>query len=130
MLPLLTILASLSLFDAAPIARPRWCSPPAMATTTITALRKVLDGGAVERERMYSLPPLPSDSVVRVTDERVCERAARTYYRHELGPIPAGGVVVVRVGNRYAVYGDLRAGEWTILSIYSDQFELISNIAM
>lgn len=127
---MLTILASLSLLVTTPPALQPWCSSPAMASWPMGALRNVLDGGKIDIERMYSLPRLPADSVVRITDERVCERAAHTYYRHILGPIPAGGVVVLRVGNRYAVYGSLRAGEWTILSIYTDRFELVSNIAM
>jgi hypothetical protein len=78
---------------------------------------------------MYSLQHLPPDSVVHVTDERVCERAARAYYRRELGPMPPGGVAVLRIGNRYAIYGARRAGEWTILEIRSKEFELIMTIA-
>ena len=127
---ILPLLVSVALATA-PIgsATPRWCSEPALAYWPLDAARNVLKGNAIEREQMYHLPALPPDSAVVVTDERVCERAARTYYRHRLGPIPPGGVAVVRVGNRYLVYGDNRAGEWTILSIYSDRFELIANIA-
>ena len=73
---------------------------------------------------------LPADSVIVVTDERMCERAARTYYRHELGPMPAGGVTVLRVGNRYVVSGAIRAGEWTITTVYSAQLEGIVSILM
>ena len=128
---LLSLLVSLA-FITTPGRAPaqRWCSEPAIAAWPLGGIREVLKGNAIERERMYALPALPPDSAIVVTDERVCERAARTYYRYRLGPIPPGGVAVVRVGNRYAVYGANRAGEWTILTIYSDRFEYITSIAM
>ena len=128
---LLSLLASLALVTAPGRSPdPKWCSGSALASWPLGALRNVLAGNAIEREQMYALPALPPDSAVVVTDERVCERAARMYYRYRLGPIPAGGVAVVRVGNRYAVYGGNRAGEWTILVIFSDRFESIASIAM
>lgn len=126
---LLSLLAALA-FTAAPArTAPRWCSDPALAASPLYGIRDVLKGNAIEREQMYALPALPPDSAIVVSDERTCERAARAYYRHRLGPIPAGGVAVIRVGNRYVVYGANRAGEWTIMSIYSDRFEPIRNIA-
>src|SRR5690348_14085997 len=126
---ILSFLAALA-FTAAPARpAPRWCSDPALAAWTLDGIRDVLKGNAIEREQMYALPALPPDSAIVVNDERVCERAARAYYRHRLGPIPGGGVTVIRVGNRYVVYGANRAGEWTIMSIYSDRFEPITHIA-
>lgn len=80
--------------------------------------------------RLYSLPRVARDSVVHITDERLCERAATAYYRDTLGPPMPGGVTVARIGNRYAVYGGIRAGEWTIMTIFSMDFEPITNIAM
>ena len=79
--------------------------------------------------RAYSLPRVPRDSPVRIVDERICERASAAYYRYRLGPTPPGGIVVVRIRNRYAVYGANRAGEWTITTIYSLEFEPIVNVA-
>ncbi|HEY2067195.1 MAG TPA: hypothetical protein VGG84_14675 [Gemmatimonadaceae bacterium] len=120
---------ALSMADAPPPPR-AWCSAPALGDHALYALRRVLASDGPERSLMYSLPAVPPDSAVLVRDERTCERAARAYYRHRLGPTPAGGVAVVRIGNRYAVYGAQRAGEWTILSIYSAQFDYIAGIAM
>jgi hypothetical protein len=51
--------------------------------------------------RNYHLPHLPPDSVLVVTDERICERAARAYYRNYIGPRPLVGVEVLRVGDMY-----------------------------
>ena len=127
---LLAFLAALAFrAPAASAPAPRWCSSPALAAWTLGGIRDVLGRNPIVREQMYFLPALPPDSAIVVTDERVCERAARAYYRHRLGPIPAGGVSVIRVGNRYVVYGANRAGEWTIMSIYSDRFEPITNLA-
>ncbi|MGH2898047.1 MAG: hypothetical protein ACRDMZ_05185, partial [Solirubrobacteraceae bacterium] len=70
------------------------------------------------------------DSLVLVRDEHVCERAAHVYYRDRLGPTPPGGVTVVRIRDRYAVYGANRAGEWTIMTIYSLAFAPIVNLMM
>jgi uncharacterized membrane protein len=95
-------------------------------------VRSIVSGHGVEADsarRMYSLPELPADSAFIVTDERVCERAARAYYRGTLGPMPVGGVTVIRVANRYVVSGTLRAGEWSISIIYSNRFEPIASIA-
>lgn len=126
--PFIIALALIGTSGSAPA--PQWCSEPPLAAWPLRTVRSVLAGSAIEREQMYALPALPPDSAIVVTDERVCERAARAYYRHRLGPIPLGGVTVVRVGNRYAVYGGNRAGEWTTLTIYSDRFEYITSIAI
>jgi hypothetical protein len=79
--------------------------------------------------REYGLPHLPPDSAVRVTDERICERAARAYYRGYLGPRPLEGVQVVRAGDTYVVYGSRRGGEWVALAFYTREFELIGAFA-
>ena len=87
------------------------------------------DSRSVEELRLFNLPRVHPDSIVYIDDERLCERAAKVYYRDRLGPRPLGGVSVARVGNRYVVYGDERAGEWTILNIYTLDFRLLSSIA-
>lgn len=123
----LTIFTVFSVLASHRAATP-WCSPAATASWPLESVRNALAERGPTAEQLYALPRVPPDSAIRVTDERVCERAARAYYRYRLGPFPLGGVAVIRIGNRYAVHGDMRAGEWTILSIYSDEFELISSI--
>jgi hypothetical protein len=63
--------------------------------------------------------------VVEVHDQAICERATRAYYRDRLGPYPADGVAVVRIGDSYGVYGSIRGGEWTLLVVYNLNFEPI-----
>jgi hypothetical protein len=109
------------------------CASPTAEELIASRLREVVTDKGVEADldrRMYNLPRVPADSVIAVHDENVCERAARAYYRYRLGPMPEGGLIVVRVRSRYAVYGANRAGEWTIMSIFSLAFEPIVNIAM
>jgi hypothetical protein len=79
--------------------------------------------------RMFHLPRVHPDSIVYSDDERLCERAAKVYYRYRLGPRPLGGVSVARVGDRYVVYGYERAGEWTIMNIYTLDFRLVASMA-
>jgi hypothetical protein len=74
----------------------------------------------------YQLPRVSPDSVRIITDEQICERAARQYYREYLGPPPLGGVVVIHVGDMYVVYGAKRGGEWTSLEIYTRDFEYVA----
>src|SRR5262245_6398432 len=129
----MSLLLAISLLIAAPpeMALP-WCSPSPLAERVIADLESVVEAEGAEADmqrRLYDLPRLPRDSVVRVTDERLCERGARAYYRYTLGPTPPGGVFVLRIANRYAVYGAGRAGEWTIVTIFSPQFEPITYIA-
>ena len=133
MLPILSLAFVATLAIGGPSSEapaPPWCSAPSAAIWPTQAIKRVLESDGAVRERMYALPRMSPDSVVHVTDERVCELAARAYYRYRLGPVPEGGVAVLKVGNRYAVYGANRAGEWTILQIYSENFEFISGIAM
>jgi hypothetical protein len=77
------------------------------------------DSANVVFRRNYHLPQLPPDSVLVVTDERICERAARAYYRNYIGPRPLLGVEVLRVGDIYIVYGAKRGGEWAALEFLS-----------
>jgi hypothetical protein len=112
---------------------PRWCATAEAAAVTRDQLVRVVesDGAMADQSRrVYALPRTTRDSVVLVRDERVCERAARAYYRDRLGAAPGFGVSVVRIHDRYAVYGVERAGEWSILVIYSPEFESIVRIAM
>jgi hypothetical protein len=121
--------ASLLAYSPASAAAPTWCSEPSVSALNYDKIKRVVEAGGPDARFLYAMPRVPADSVVLVKDERVCERAARAYYRHRLGPIPAGGVTVVRVANRYAVIGGNRAGEWTILTIYSLDFHDIAHIA-
>ena len=87
------------------------------------------DSLAVTFRRNYQLPHLPPDSVLIVTDERICERAARAYYRNRTGRLPLGGVEVLRIGDIYVVYAPARAGgHWTALAFYTRDFEFISGM--
>ena len=91
-------------------------------------LMTAIDSGQIARRRLYKLPAVPPDSIRMVTDPRICERAARTYYRHHLGPLPLEGIAVAEVGDLYAVYGARRAGEWTILEIQTRDFVRVGSI--
>lgn len=71
--------------------------------------------------RPISKPP----AVIEIHDQAICERATRAYYINHLGPYPADGVAVVRFGDRYAVLGDIRGGEWTVLEVFNLKFEPI-----
>jgi hypothetical protein len=116
-----------------PAGPPRWCGDGGAAGWALQAIIGVVEADGAEGDvarRLYSLPRTTRDSVLLVSDEAVCERASRAYYRYRLGPTPPGGVAVMRVSDRYAVFGANRAGEWTILSIYSLAFEPIANLAI
>ena len=79
--------------------------------------------------RNYQLPHLPPDSVLVVTDERICARAARAYYRDTIGPLPLGGVEVLRVGHIYVIYAPARGfNHWSGLGFFTRDFEFISGI--
>jgi hypothetical protein len=110
----------------------RWCRNEGNESRMLSHLREALAGEeehAATSRRIFRLPDVAPDSVRLVLDERVCERAARVYYRHRLGPMPGGGVEVARVADHYYVYGSNSAGEWTTLSVYTLQFENIANVA-
>ena len=77
---------------------------------------------------IMNLPRVHPDSIIYIDDERLCERAAKIYYRYRLGPRPLGSVSIARVGDRYVVYGYERMGEWAIMSVYTLDFRLIASI--
>jgi hypothetical protein len=87
------------------------------------------DSATTNLRRQFYLPLVHPDSIVYVDDERICERVARVYYADRLGPLPLRGVSVARIGDRWAVLGENRAGEWTILEIYTRDFELLASLA-
>ena len=66
----------------------------------------------------WSLAALPPDSVILVTNDSVCDRAARTYYGHTDMVLPKE-IAVARVGDRYAVYGSLSGGEWGVMELFT-----------
>jgi hypothetical protein len=125
------LLALLGSLLAHPPRERVWCGDPDATGWVMSKVVPLVTarGAAADAHRTrYAMPSAPLDSVIVVKDEAICERAARAYYRHSLGPIPAGGVSVVRVRNRYAVLGGLRAGEWSIMTIFSLQFDSIENV--
>ena len=87
-----------------------------------------IDSTETAHNRIFRLPVISPDSIRIVTDERICERAARLYYRDHLGPRPLESVAVAQVGDFYVVYGARRAGEWTLMDIYTRDFELIVTV--
>jgi len=86
------------------------------------------DSVSVDFRREFQLPHLPPDSVLTVTDERICERAARAYFQDHLGPRPLDGVEVLRVGDMYIVYGSKWAGEWVALEFYTRDFVYVGGM--
>jgi len=95
----------------------------------IQALMQSDDSSTSADRRLHHLPLVHPDSIVFVDDARICERAAKVYYRYRLGPRPPHGVAVARVGKLFVVYGDERAGEWTIMNIYTRDFQLVASLA-
>lgn len=133
MLFMLSLLLGFTQSPSAPALAPRWCADAGTAGWAMNALIGIVEADGADADfgrRIYSLPRTTRDSLVLISDEAVCERASRAYYRHRLGPTPPGGVTVIRVSGRYTVYGANRAGEWTIMSIYSLAFEPIVDILM
>lgn len=88
------------------------------------------DPGAVYRLALLRVPRVHPDSVIYVDDERLCERAARAYYRDRLGPRPLGGVSVARVGDMYVVLGENRGGEWLSLVVFNRDFEPVESVGI
>ncbi len=88
-----------------------------------------IDSESVATRAMYGVRHVPPARVRVVSDTALCRQAARAYYRHALGPPSARGVVVVEIGDAYAVYGDSRAGEWTILTIFNRAWQPRAHIA-
>lgn len=126
------LLSALSGRPAAAQSRARWCGSNAQSSWMLMQLRQGLAGRDSARARWRQhmlLPDVPPDSAIVITDERVCETAARAYYRYRLGPMP-GGVEVARVADHYYVYGQNRAGEWTILEVFTLQFHSVASAAL
>jgi hypothetical protein len=86
------------------------------------------DSGAVVSREMHGLPALRANAVRVVTDQAICAQAARVYYRHHIGPPARGGVTVVEAGDAYLVYGDSRAGEWSVLTVYNRNWEALASV--
>jgi hypothetical protein len=126
-------LLPLAFFLAPSAPPPVWCADATASAWAMSHLESVMNAEGAEGafvRKTYSLPRVPRDSLVRVVDERVCARASAVYYRDHLGPPPPGGVTVVRIRDRYAVYGGISAGEWTVMTIYSSDFEPIVSLLM
>src|SRR5688572_28504661 len=75
----------------------------------VRALMQSDDSTTSADRRLHHLSLVHPDSIVFVDDARICERAARVYYRYRLGPRPPHGVAAARVGKLFVVYGDERA---------------------
>src|SRR4051812_12448365 len=63
----------------------------------LEGLMRSSDPQPVYVRRDARLPLVRPDSNRYIDDERICERAARVYYRYLLGPRPLGSVSVARV---------------------------------
>lgn len=125
-LVLLTPLASaLPLFAGAQSQR-NWCGTEDQREVLKYRVREIAredDSTAIANAvAEATMRPAPT-RVEIIADQKICERATRAYYRHTLGPLRNDGVAVARFGDKYAVFGEIRAGEWTILTIYNLQFE-------
>ena len=95
-------------------------------------LRQHMIGNQPNAEYIRRDSPLPlvhPDSIRYIDDERICERAARVYYRYHLGPRPLRSVSVARVGSVWVVFGEIHIGEWTGVDVYNSDFELIASLA-
>jgi hypothetical protein len=86
------------------------------------------DSAASSERRQLHLPLVHPDSIIYVDDERICARAAKAYYRERLGPRPLRGVSVAKVGEMWVVYGEKRAGEWTILGVLNRDFVEVAGV--
>jgi hypothetical protein len=86
------------------------------------------DSGSVVSREMHGLPALRASAVRVVTDQAICAQAARVYYRNHIGPPTRGGVTVLEAGDAYLVYGDSRAGEWRVLTVYNRNWEALASV--
>jgi hypothetical protein len=124
-LPLLLLLAG-------PTALPRsqWCSGGEIGQYQLEHVQEMLGDPTAEGRlirRIYQLSHAANARAELVADEAVCERAARAYYRHVLGPME--WVVVVKVLDRYVVFGSLRAGEFQITTVFTTEFDAVGSVA-
>jgi hypothetical protein len=124
--------ASLALLARLDAQQPSACRRPSPFMNLRARVERLIasdDSLEVAFRRNYQLPHLPPDSVLVVTDERICTRAARAYYRDTIGPLPLGGVEVLRVGHIYVVYAPARGfNHWSGLGFFTRDFEFISGI--
>ena len=88
------------------------------------------DSATAAERRSFRLPLVHPDSIRYIDDERICARAAKVYYQHRPGPMPLRGVSVARVGDMWVVYGENRAGEWTIMDVYNRDFVLVAGFGV
>jgi hypothetical protein len=129
----LMLIANIAIFRPPPVAaqaQQNWCSTPARRESLRQHLRgflKVVDSAGVSWGALLTPGKATSIRLDPVTDQAICERAARAYYRYELGPFPADGIAVVRFGDRYGVLGNIHGGEWALLRIYDLDFHTITN---
>jgi hypothetical protein len=75
------------------------------------------------------IPKFDSSEVALITDEAVCERAARAYSNPD---DPPRRVIVVRMGQLFIVHDPhepLRAGEWHLWRVFDRRWESIVNLA-
>jgi hypothetical protein len=86
------------------------------------------DSATTANRRLYRLPLVHPDSIRYIDDERICARAAKAYYRGNLGPQPLRGVSVARVGDVWVVLGEIHAGEWTSMMIFDRNFDLVASV--
>lgn len=111
---------------AQPQPKPNWCGTAAQREFLKYRLREIAhesDSTAMANGTAAAMRRIIPTRVEIITNQTICERATRAYYRYTLGPLHSDGVAVGRFGDRYGVYGDLRGGEWTILEIFTLEFE-------
>ena len=130
-IPLLASAAALATSARLDAQQPSACAVPSRRAELRDRFERFVaseDSLETAFRQRYQLPHLPPDSVLVVTDEALCERAARAYYRDSLGPRPIAGVAVLRIGDTYVVYGANRGGHWIALNFYTRDFVYIAGI--
>jgi hypothetical protein len=93
-------------------------------------IARAADSTYVAYTAIQALGRATTTRVEIIMDQSICERASRVYYRYKLGPLAPEGAAVGRFGDKYGVYGDVHAGEWTILAIFNSKFESLGSYGM
>lgn len=128
----LAVIAALNVLSGVTVSgqatNPKWCGTNEQRESIqrhIHYVMSVVDSTGISINAREDIGQAVTVTIIPVTDEAICERAARIYYRHHLGPFPPVGIGVVRFGDRYGVLGTLHGGEWATLIVYNSRFEPI-----
>jgi hypothetical protein len=134
-------LASAGMQPPGSMARPphsQYCRPAdqtsAIIISQIKSMVTATSGPEVENRIAVQVPHVPDSSVVLVTDEAICQQAARAYDSVLVAtlqlPPSQREVFVVRVGTSYVVADPVTNGpdtEWMTAMLFTSRFVHVSS---